>query len=248
MNVRRGSCLQLGSVLAMVSAAACHAAHMVVPAELVPAANLPVAGRQGFLPGRQLRFGSVEARELKRSWVRGNERQGEEWPGHRIAEGRYEEHYSFRLYDGTREIWQVRCDTEVHAVAAEALLGLTAFRRELALECWFRSPSDSGGGWRLVLNARGDRMPTGHMAGEGRSLQIEATASLAGTPIKNIGPSGYYVRDGRRALAAVEVLGDGAVRLAPDLTNREREVLTGAATALLLFDDLQHVTDQLTPE
>jgi len=227
---------------------ACRAAHMPIPEELIPVTTMPVSGRQGFLPGRHLSFGAFEVRELDRSWTRGRERDDEGPVGLRTAEGQYRQRYAFHLYDGDREIWRAQCQTDAQAVAREtALANVTEVRRALSLECLFTPPDSAAPTWRLALEATGERPPAGAMAGEGRRFQVEGIAALQGTSIASGRPSGYYVLDGVRALAAIEVLNDGAVRIALDLSPADRDAIGGAAMALLLFDDLQDVTDQLAP-
>ena len=231
----------------LASLPGCRVAHMPVPDELLPGTTMPVSGRQGFLPGRHLRFGPFEARDMDRSWTRARERSGDD-SGRRTAEGRYRQRYAFRLHEGERAIWHVQCQTDVQAVAVQAGANETDLRRVVSLECLLTRPDSAEVSWRLALDAMGERPPTGQLAGGGRRFLVEGTEALQGTPFTFGRPSGYFILEGLRALATIEVLGDGVVRLGLGLPAVERDAIVGAATALLLFDDLQHATEQLAPD
>jgi len=247
LSLPSAPCRPFVTLLVLASLPACRVAHMPVPDELLAGTRMPVSGRQGFLPGRHLRFGPFEARDMDRSWTRGRERSGDD-AGRRTAEGRYRQRYSFRLHEGERAIWHVQCQTDVQAVVVQAGANQTDLRRVMSLECLLTRPDSDAASWRLALDATGERPPTGQLAGGGRRFLVEGTAALQGTPLTFGRPSGYFILEGLRTLATIEVLGDGVVRLGLGLPAVERDAVVGAATALLLFDDLQHATDQLAPD
>jgi len=247
LSLKSVRCRPAVAALILASLPACRVAHMPVPDELLPGARMPVSGRQGFLPGRHLRFGPFEARDMDRSWTRGRERSGDD-SGRRTAEGRYRQRYSFRLHEGERAIWHVRCQTDVQAATVQPGANQTDLRRVVSLECLLTRPDSAATSWRLALDAMGERPPTGQLAGEGRRFLVEGTEALQGSPFTFGRPSGYFIQEGLRALATIEVLGDGVVRLGLGLPLVERDAIVGAAAALLLFDDLQHATDQLASD
>lgn len=210
---------------------ACTAATLHIPAELASAPRLPVKGRQGWLPGRRLQFGEYESRR------RGRESLLTGWPVSRVT-GLAAEPFGFGLRTYDRELWNADCDPIAHAPEAEGAAPLAS-----PLRCTFAPVSgDTSRTWRLVVVQAMNQPPHGDLVGpDNTRLDVLGTATDAqlGGIVGGV-LRGYYIVDGTRTLAAVEVVNAGAVWFDPGLAPERRDLVAAVAAAVLLWDYLMH--------
>lgn len=251
--------------LAALTLAAALAGCVVTPMEVLPpdalasVTALPVTGRQGWLPNRELRFGDYATRDLK---ARGRTRTKHCPNGCAEADiGFYKHRFDEAFSTSTR---RVRF-TLVGPGGAEADVQLTdqldRQQRDWVTR-WFGVPTDFGTevtrhnqfigtvqpaepaqpGWRFALSADADHgsQLRGWVADDtGRRLLLTPLRRLAGRPgsppfTLPAGALGYGFELDGRVIGAVAVEGAGIVWLAPDLPADLRLSLAGLATALLL--------------
>ncbi len=218
---------------------ACQTAHMAVPGFLEERSDvLHCVGRQGFVRGEQFTFGDYEVERVRRGWVR-----RVSWDM-ALAEGhaaRQEYEYQVRTPEGV--IWQGHAVT---GVRKEDIRG-TAGRRgewvwdltsEVNYVVRFADEAQEHF-WTLAMaEGLGDTVMNGELSDGETVYRVEGTYQLAGSPMPLSSPSGFIVYDKHRAVAAVEVINEGAVYLDRDLPVAQRDVLAVAATAILLYKDI----------
>ncbi|QXD15537.1 hypothetical protein GQ464_000890 [Rhodocaloribacter litoris] len=210
----------------------CQAAHMPVPEALSTAGRLPVQGRQGWKIKEHLRFGSYEARDIDRSWVRGGD-----LVVNALELNRRKQHYSFTLRKGAADHWHVACEVLLRRgmVDAEVVDVVFADRSELA--CTLDAIDREAARWTLALAGEYARPLEGSLVSGGTELGIYGTSALkGGLPAGTT--TGYEIVRAGRPVAAVEVISEGAVWL-PETAMEGRDLFAAVATALLLLEDLR---------
>lgn len=93
----------------------------------------------------------------------------------------------------------------------------------------------------MKLEESGEKPLSGSLASPGGlRLEVTGTKRLAGTPLPSEDTSGLVIRQGGQAIAAAELLNDGAVWIREELAESTRHVVGCALAALLLFEELRH--------
>ena len=210
--------------------AGCRTARMPVPAALATAERYAVEGRQGLKVGEQLRFGPFEAREIDRTWVRGGDLEvvGLEF-------NRRLQRYAFVLQGGAAERWAVSCETTLRRRIIDGEDIQTTLRDRSKLDCTLEGGRAER--WTLSLSDRRDQPLAGTLSSGATDLAVRGTKKLAGgLPAEST--TGYEIGMGDQPVAAVEVIGDGAVWLT-QTDGVPRDVLAAVAAALLLLEDLR---------
>lgn len=255
MSRRLLSCLPLA--LALASCA-------VAPLEVLPPAAMagtpawPVTGRQGWLPGRELRFAGYATRALSQH----GKTRSQECPQGctRIDLGLYQ-----RKFEESRS--QSRQAVRFTLVGPDGAESDIQFERQLDEERrrwitrWFGLPTDAGAdrvrrfslvgtvqpmidgqpAWRLAL-ADGE---AGRLEGwiddeRGRRLTLTPLNALRGPhgpvvlPLPHGGALGYVFEHEGRPLFAVALEGPGTVWLHPAVDAKERLALASLAAILLI--------------
>lgn len=223
-------------VLALLvhAAAACAPATMKVPGELAAAERAVVTGRGGF-ERSPVEFAEFKAVGLDRSWTRGS---GVSAGGSSVTGAREKgrQTYGFRVLSGEREVTSVSCE----ARAFRQKVGLPSdieidISSRAGLEC--HAPEGSRlGAWTLLLDSKRDRPLQGYLAHGDDSFDVAAQAT--GSRLMPGETRGFVIRRGDAVVAAVETVNAGAVWLEPSLTAADRDLLAGAALALLLYQQL----------
>lgn len=237
MNGVKLSCL--GAALALVPIlAGCRTARMAVPGFLAERAEvLECSGRQGFLRGEQFTCGDYRVEQVRRGWIRRISWDAE------IAEGRtvrQESEYQIRTPEGV--LWQGHAITGVRREDLKGKVGRGRWNWELTSETSYLvrfadEPMENF--WTLAMaEGRGDAIMNGEFSDGETVYRVEGTYQLEGTPIGLSEPAGYIIYDGPRAVAAVEVINQGAVYLERGLAPDRRDALAAAAAALLLYRDI----------
>jgi len=228
------------------------------PGALATATPLTASGRQGWRPGRELRFGDYATRDLK---SRGETRTTDCPNGCSKTElGLYRSRIDEAFSTSTHQLRY----TLVGAAGEEADVQLTSQldqqRREWMVR-WFGLPKDFG----VVIDRQISVIGTVRPAGEGlvgwrfalfddeRGALLQGWAAddtglrLTLTPLQRLADRsgdgaitlngvalGYAFELDGKVVAAVATLGAGTVWFSPDLSPKQRLPMAGLASALLL--------------
>lgn len=216
----------------------CQTARMALPAFLEDRADhLPCEGRQGFKIGEEFTFGEYQVHRVKRGWT-----QRVSWDL-AFAEGtarRQEFEYTVQTPDGTQ--WQGNAVTGVRKQDVSGRIGGGEWTWELssAINFLVRIADETHQHFWTLAMAEGtsDFVMSGELSDGYTVYRVEGTQQLAGTPMPLSSPSGFIFYEGPRAVAAVEVINQGAVYLDRELDPEQRNIIAVAATALLLYQDI----------
>jgi hypothetical protein len=223
----------LAALLLLPALGGCSTARMPVPAGLEAAPRLDVQGRQGMRIRQQLRFGPYETHELQRSWTLGRDLSVRPVS----ASGR-RQRFEFTLREEGRPIWRADCQaTLVRAGATVGGVEIDPLDRS-TLECRLDGAGDTGEHWNLSMSEQYERPLAGAARQGAATVEVRGTNRLDGA-LSAAQTTGYEITEGGRALAAVEVVNDGAVWLRPDLGAERRGMLAALAAALLLVEELR---------
>ncbi len=217
---------------------ACQTARMAVPGFLEERADvLACVGRQGFLRGERFSFGDYQVERVRRGWIR-----RVDWDL-AFAEGkaaRQESEYQLRTPEGV--LWQGHAITGVRKEDITGKVGRGSWTWELTSERSYLvrfADEKQENFWTLAMaEGLGDTIMNGEFSDGQTIYRVEGTYQLAGTPMPLSDPSGYIIYREHRAVAAVEVINEGAVYLDRELEPLQRDALAAAATALLLYKDI----------
>lgn len=213
--------------------AGCSAARMPVDESLAGGDNWTVEGRQGWKIHERLTFGPYAATDVDRSWTKGRDRVIDE-----LEMNRRRQTFNFTLSTSGTPLWSVACEARVRRGEVNTPVVDIEFRNRSSLDCALSPLGDDREDWILALEERGERPLKGTLASSDGILQIDGTNKLKGGLPASL-TTGYYIRRGERRLGAIEVVNNGAVRIAAGLSLAEREVVAAAAAALLLLEDLR---------
>lgn len=205
---------------------------MPLPEGLAAAERWPVQGRQGWKIHERLNFGPYAAEDVDRSWTRGRDREVALYEGNDR-----EQHYSFVLNEQGSATWLVKCRSglEKRMVATPAVD--VNLKNRSNLDCAI-TVADGSETWLLTLTESNERPLEGFLENGSRRFDVRGTNALEGSlPVPQT--SGYHISDGTRVVGAVEVVNNGAVVLDGSLDVSTRSMLSAAATALLLLEELR---------
>lgn len=226
--------------LVLFALPACRTAQMRVPDELSQANRLPVEGRQGWKVRERLRFGPYETLEVDRSWVR-----GKDFEYRAYESGDRNQRFSFVLAEAGQERLGGSCEASLRTRTLTTDIVDVALKNKSRLFCSFYPSRESARGWELQLEEAGDKPLKGRLNVDDRSYAVEGTRKLeGGLPAETT--SGYTISRAGKVLAAVEVIGSGAVLIPAALDADEQTLLATTATALLLLEDLRgHLSSEV---
>ncbi len=208
---------------------------MRLPDELAQAPRLSVQGRQGWKLTEQLKFGDFSVHDVQRSITKGGDLQIIFYEGSKRRQT-----FGFTLSEGGTPLWRRAAATNLHRRALESDDG---FEIELRNKSGFAvrlSPvAATDKVWTLELTEKGESPLQGTLSQGYQVIAVRGTNRLAGTPFPLGDTSGYVFESDGRAVAAVEVINDGAVWLSPNIDPALRTPVTAAISALLLFEELR---------
>lgn len=211
---------------------ACSTAHMPLPNTLSSMDPMPVKGRQGQKIKESLSFGTFEAIEIDRSWVKGGDIQLTAFES-----GKRSQHFTFQLRDEGADRWFVSCEASLRRSAVNTEVVDVEIMNRSRATCYITLQPDISITWILTLGERGDRPLVGDLTNKAKLLTVTGTRKLSGG-LSAESETGYEFREGEQVLAAVEVINNGVVWL-PEPTTPDRDVLAAAMAALLLLEDLR---------
>lgn len=222
------------SFLPSVASARLKPAALRLPEELAAAERLPVTGRQGWKLLERLEFGDVRVGSVERSLTKGSDLGIWVYAGSRRRQS-----FGFTVHPGAGESWRGAAATDLRRRALEADGFSVSFREKTGFVARLAPSDRPEEAWTLDLRQRWDGPLAGTLRGGGREFSVRSSDRLAGTPLRLGEPAGYLVEAAGRAVAAAEVVGDGAVWFAPDLAAADRAPVTAALAALLLLEELR---------
>ena len=209
-------------------AAACSTVAYPLPGELASVAPMAVSGRQGVMVNQRLSFGPWATGEVDRSATRTAELR-DQLDSHAAD---VTQRYTFSLDRAGAKVAEVECTAEGRAAST---LGVTWESRR-ALHCAV-TPAD-GERHTLQLESSRDRPLAGQVVGPAGYRVAGSDRVGAG---RVTGTAGYTLtRIGGPAVAAVDVMNDGAVYLA----GAADDVVAAVAAALLLYQDPLQVSER----
>jgi hypothetical protein len=213
----------LVAALMVLSASACGTVGYAVPGELSTVSPVPVHGRQGWLINQRLSFGAYATDEVKRSATRATEEPDILHGEH----GEYRQRYQFALHRDGAKVADVACIAE--GSGAQTLN--VVWRSKRTLQC---DVNLAGGGLRVVrLESSRDRPLSGRVTGDPAFAITGSNRVDEGRPMD--GTAGYTIaHDGGAPVAAVDVVGNGAVFMQP---GAHEDAVAAIAAALLLYRD-----------
>lgn len=234
----RRACIVLAAALVVGFAsdpASAKSAAMRLPAELAQVQRLPVTGRQGWKRTEHLAFDATRVLDVSRSLSRGSDL------GILLYEGnKRRQTFGFSMIDGTGDVWRGAAATSLLRRTLNDGNGLSINLADRSSFTAHLAPLDRPQDlWVLEMSEQGEHSLYGTLRHNETVFEVRGTDQLAGTKLPLDGTSGYVIARGGQALAAVEVINDGAVWIAPQLSAEHREPLLGAISALLLFEDLR---------
>lgn len=219
--------------------AACQTARMPLPQELSASQRLSVEGRQGVKIRERLRFGTWEAADVDRSWIRGRD-----IPVQQLERNRRREELAFELREaGTRRA-TARCETSLLLQGIHLPRGGRIDPDDRSTVSCAIAPTGGGASWHLDLSERQGRTLEGVLRADATEIQVSGTDRLEGGRLPAGFTTGYTLGVAGRTVAAVEVLNDGAVWLHPSIDPDVRAAVAAAAAALLLIADLRETLDE----
>lgn len=206
---------------------------MRLPDELAKAERLPVKGRQGWKLVERLQFGDFSVHDVRRSLTKGGDLQVLFYEGSKRRQT-----FGFTLSGGDQPVWRGAAATNLRRRALD--LGVEVEMRNKSGFSAHLFPADAPEtAWTLALHEKGEKPLAGTLSRGAETIAVQGTNRLAGSVFRLADTTGYSFSANGRTLAAVEVINDGAVWLAPDLDPAWRGPVTSAIAALLLFEELR---------
>ena len=209
-------------------------AAMRLPEELSAAERWEVKGRQGWKLLQRLDYGGVRVFGVQRSLTKGGDLQILFYHGSKRRQT-----FRFSVADRDGELWQGAAATNLRRRAVEHDGFAAEFRNQSGFSAQLSPADEPEAAWLLELFERSEQPLGGTLRRGAETLAVKGTQKLAGTPLPLGETAGYVITRGGRAIAAVEVMNNGAVWLAPDLPAHLRMPVIAAISALLLFEELR---------
>lgn len=212
-------------------------AAMRLPDGLASAERLPVHGRQGWKLLERLEFGDFRVHDVRRSLSKGGD-LGLSVPGLAYEGSKRRQTFLFKLSGAEASAWSGAAATNLRRRALDVGFDIELRNKSgfMALLSSDALPDDT---WTIDLAEKRERPLAGTLSRNGEVITVTGTNRLAGTFLPLGETSGYVFESRGKPVAAVEVINNGAVWLAPDLDPTLRAPVTAAISALLLFDELR---------
>jgi hypothetical protein len=212
----------------------CQTSQMVVPPALATAAEpMEVTGANPRFWNRPIAFGP---------WATAQVREGSVWQiSSDLLPARAR--FSSRPYrlelQGPDGLVQVECMTRQFRLARDGWSFDPTLGNLPILSCGFHRLED-GQEWSMSVRQQAIDLQGTAQSGTGIEWTIRSLHRLDGVSIRNAEPVGYEILEGDRTLAAVETVNRGRVWIDSTLPPATREQLASIASALLLFDFVDH--------
>lgn len=208
-------------------------AAMRLPEELTGAERWEVEGRQGWKLLERLSFGDFRIHGVERTLTKGSDLQILSYEGSKRRQS-----FGFTLSEHDEPAWSGAAATNLRRRAVDVGFQIE-LRNKSGLVARLSPVSEPTAVWILDLTERYERPLSGTLHHGRHNIVVKGTSALARTPLSFDDTSGYIFQIRGRAVAAVEVLNQGAVWLDPELESELRGPIVAAIGALLLFEELR---------
>jgi hypothetical protein len=197
------------------------------PADFTPAQTLAVEGGTGINLD-EMTVGNYNV-QIDRSWTR--ERSEDIGV---VRDRSKRQGYSFVIKQSEATVFTGGCAMEVDATGVGAPAGVEiAARQSSKIECEMLPRGTGRDSWKLDLRGQPNNPMTGNLIGNGSTYTVEGLGISLGNT--KYGPTGgYYIKQGDRTIATVQITGKRQVLFAP---GAQSDPLLAAAIALLLIDE-----------
>lgn len=204
--------------------------------------ELPVEGRKAFKPNGSFSIGPYKVANVDRGWKNAG---GFSILGYENIN--LNQQYEFSLQDNAGRKWYVFGASRLQEKNLRSGNGITlAVGKNLEyFASHFTSPVS--GQWRLLTVDPGQYLMRKKFEGElsngSTNYKVMPVYKMEDAKLPSSDIVGYeFLNDGKR-IAAVQVINNGKVWLAPALEEDERLVLLSAASSLLLYNKLHGTTE-----
>lgn len=210
---------------------------MRLPDALASAERLPVKGRQGWKLLERLEFGGYSVHHVERSLTKGGD-LGITIPGLGYEGSKRRQSFRFAVEGPDMKPWQGAAATNLRRRALDVGVEIE-FRNKSGFRALLNAEATPTQVWTLDLTEKSERPLTGTLTGWDKTIAVQGTNRLAGSPFPLGDTSGYVFELNGKPVAAVEVVNNGAVWFAPGLDPALRAPITAAMSSLLLFEELR---------
>lgn len=210
---------------------------MRLPDALATVERLPVQGRQGWKLTERIEFGGFAVHGVQRSLSKGGD-LGLSIPGLAYEGSKRRQTFLFRVDGPGVTGWRGAAATNLRRRALDVGFDIE-LRNQSGFMTLLSPDAAPDEAWSLNLTEKRERPLTGTLSRGDRVIAVKGTNRLAGTILPLGETTGYIFEADGRTLAAVEVINNGAVWLAPDLDPALRAPVTAAISSLLLFEELR---------
>jgi len=226
----------LTSVLAatFVITSGCSPAKMRVDQSLTELEELQVSGRQGLMRKQRVRFGNYDTHQLRRSWTHG---RGFSLLGY-TRESRHQS-YTYLFREDGEPRYAIGCEAQHRIGAIDIGIGEIEEQNAANLHCRIASVDHPEEIWYLNMREDRGRPMNGRLMKGDVLYEIIGTNRFQGKSLPIWEAAGYHVMEGSQALASIEVINRGAVRLSRKLSDEGRDAISAVASAVLLYQDLR---------
>jgi hypothetical protein len=221
-------------MLAAMAVSGCAATSMNIEADLAESEILTVRGRHGFIFKQRLRFGTYDTQGLRRSWTHGSDVSV---LGYHRERRRQTYRYIFR--EAGIPLYEVGCEARYRRTTFELFVIEMDEQNRQTLQCRIASVDDPEDTWWLELAEDHGHPMQGALTRGDLLFEVVGTNRFANSRWRTWDATGYHVMDGETALASIEVVNQGAVRLNRVLSADGIDVISAVASAVLLYRDLR---------
>ncbi len=234
--------------LAALFAGGCQLAKMEVDPALADAPAMAVKGNTGRMWDRQIQFGAWRTATVKEGWTR--DMRHEVGTANEVsALDNLSKRYRFDLptTSGTvaaqcAQLGQVATHTRTRGSKQTSVaVDLAMLRKLPALQCTYEGIG--GGSLKLLQQLAVAPEHAGEVEFAGGQWSVTEVARIEGARTHSVAPlSGFEIRRGGIAIAAVELINSGRVWISPSLSQLERDRAAAIVTTLLLFRPIEPAT------
>jgi hypothetical protein len=221
-------------LLVLFTGPGCTATKMNVDAQLVESEEWAVRGRQGFLFRQRLRFGPYDTQDVRRSWTHGT---GFSVLVYQRERRRQTYRYIFR--EGGSPLYEVGCEAQYRRDSFDLKVIEVDEQNRQTLHCRIASVSNPEDIWWMNLREDHGHPMQGRLMKGDVLFEVVGTNRFAGSKWHTWDATGYHVMEGEIALASIEVINRGSVRLSRLLSDDGKDAISAVASAVLLYRDLR---------
>ena len=218
----------------------CRPAHMAVPRSLQNSATvMEVSGRQKLSFDESFAIPPYQVTQVNRGWTRSTA-----WGIMMWNSSNRDQSYNFIVQNPGMTDFRVQCATDRSWQGLEfgdVFKGTLDIEYAVDANLLCEISQDKAAPVSLVMkyDDRGNMMLSGKLSDGKTQIAVRASNKLEGSPIALSTATGYFFSRSGKTIAAVDVINEGMIWLAADVSTQEQQLLTTASAALLLFQDLQ---------